>query len=87
VVSGADGWEAIEAFGPDKLQWLRQFAPFNNAVPSHEGIAKGLSGLSPKGFQEGFGSWTRAVATATQAPCLGEHQPARLGAGGDPGEV
>ena len=27
VVSGADGWEAIEDFGHEKLDWLRQFAP------------------------------------------------------------
>ena len=35
VVSGADGWEAIEDFGHEKLDWLRQFAPFKQrrAVP------------------------------------------------------
>ncbi len=65
VVSGADGWEAIEEFGREKQEWLRQFAPFKNEVPSHDGIAIVLSRLSPQGFQESFGSWTRAVATAT----------------------
>ncbi len=65
VVSGADGWEAIEEFGREKLDWLGQFAPFKNGVPSHDCIANVLSRLSPKGFQECFGSWTRAVATAT----------------------
>jgi hypothetical protein len=65
VVSGADGWEAIEEFGRDKLDWLRQFAPFKNGVPSHDCIANVLSRLSPKGFQECFRSWTRGVATAT----------------------
>jgi hypothetical protein len=64
VVSGADGWEAIEEFGREKLDWLGQFAPFKNGVPSHDCIANVLSRLSPKGFQECFGSWTRAVATA-----------------------
>jgi hypothetical protein len=34
VVSGADGWEAIAAFGRSKLLWLRQFLPFANGVPS-----------------------------------------------------
>ncbi len=65
VVSGADGWEAIKEFGREKREWLRQFAPFKNEVPSHDGIAIVLSRLSPQGFQESFGSWTRAVATAT----------------------
>ena len=39
VVSGADGWEAIEEFGREKLGWLRQFAPLKNGVPSHDCIA------------------------------------------------
>ncbi|CAD7855601.1 MAG: hypothetical protein [Olavius algarvensis Gamma 1 endosymbiont] len=25
MLSGADGWEAIEEFGKEKLTWLRQF--------------------------------------------------------------
>jgi len=65
LVSGADGWEAIEAFGREKLAWLRPFAPFRNGVPSPDGIANVLSRLSPKGFQECFGNWTRAVAKVT----------------------
>jgi hypothetical protein len=32
VVSGADGWEAIEDFGRKKLGWLRRFAVFANGV-------------------------------------------------------
>ncbi|NJO17303.1 MAG: transposase family protein [Thioploca sp.] len=27
IISGAAGWEAIEEFGPEKLDWLRQFIP------------------------------------------------------------
>jgi predicted transposase YbfD/YdcC len=65
VVSGADGWEAIEELGREKRAWRRQFAPFKNAVPSHDCIANVLARLSPNGFQECFGSWTRAAATAT----------------------
>jgi predicted transposase YbfD/YdcC len=65
VVSGADGWEAIEEFGREKLEWLRRFAPFKNGVPSHDCIANVIARLSPKGFQEGFRHWTQAVAKAT----------------------
>lgn len=64
VASGADGWEAIEEFGHEKLDWLRQFAPFANGVPSHDCIANVVSRLTPKGFGECFRSWTRAVADA-----------------------
>ena len=51
VISGADGWEAIEQFGKEKLKWLRRFAPFANGVPSHDCIANVISRLSVKGFQ------------------------------------
>lgn len=35
VACGADGWEGIEEFGRETLDWLRKFAPFANGVPSH----------------------------------------------------
>ena len=65
VVSGADGWEAIEEFGQAKLDWLRKYVGLKNGVPSHDCIAYVISRLSPKGFQECFMSWTQAVTEAT----------------------
>ena len=65
VTSGAEGWEAIEEFGKEKLEWLRRFAPFANGVPSHDCIARVISRLSVKGFRECFLSWTEAVTEAT----------------------
>ena len=40
VASGADGWEAIEDFGKEKLDWLRQYIELENGVPSHDCIAR-----------------------------------------------
>lgn len=62
VASGADGWEAIEHFGKEKEDWLRQYIPLKNGVPSHDCIASVLCRLSPKRFQACFVDWTRAVA-------------------------
>ena len=62
VVSGANGWEAIEDFGHEKLDWLRQFAPFENGMPSDDGMANVIARLSPKGFQTCLLSWTQSVA-------------------------
>ena len=70
VVSGADGWEAIEDFGREKLDWLRRFAPFRNGVPSHDCIANVVSRLSPKGFQACLRSWTREVAQVTDGEVI-----------------
>jgi DDE_Tnp_1-associated len=30
VISGAEGWEAIETFGEEKLDWRRKYFPFVN---------------------------------------------------------
>jgi len=65
VVSGAEGWEAIEAFGRSKLGWLREFLPYENGMPSHDCIAWVMARLSPKAFQECFIAWTRSVAELT----------------------
>ena len=65
VASGADGWEAIEQFGKEKLDWLRKFVPLNNGVPSHDCIAYVLCRLSPQKFRECFMSWTHAVTEQT----------------------
>lgn len=59
--SHAKGWEAIEAFGHAKLDWLRQFVPLANGVPSHDCIEYVMSRLSPVKFRECFISWTQAV--------------------------
>ena len=61
IISGAEGWEAIEEFGHEKEKWLRKFIPLKNGIPSHDCIAYVISRLSVKGFQECFMSWTQAV--------------------------
>ncbi|CZJ92151.1 Transposase [Legionella pneumophila] len=33
IISGFDGWEAIEDFGLGKLEWLRKFLPYENGIP------------------------------------------------------
>jgi len=62
ILSGAEGWEAMEEFGKEKLDWLRKFLPFANGIPSHDCIASVMSRLNPKAFQACFVSWTRAIS-------------------------
>jgi hypothetical protein len=61
VISGAEGWEAIEAFGEEKLEWLRKYFPFANGVPSHDCIRMVMISLSPKALQGCFARWMQAV--------------------------
>ena len=64
VCSNAKGWEAIEDFGHAKLEWLRQFVPLANGIPSHDCIEYVMARLSPAKFRECFISWTQAVKQA-----------------------
>ena len=68
TVSGAEGWEAIEQFGHDKEEWLKQFIALENGIPSHDCISYVMSRLSVKGFQECFMSWSQASVSQ----CEGE---------------
>lgn len=70
VASGSDGWESIEEFGKDKLEWLRQYIPLVNGVPSHDCIAYVLCRLSPQRFRECFMNWTQAVAEYSEGEII-----------------
>ena len=36
VISGADGWGAIELYGTTKYEWLKGFLELPNGIPSHD---------------------------------------------------
>lgn len=61
VVSGAEGWSDIEEFGRTKLPWLRRYVPLANGIPVDDTIARIISALSVKGFQDCFTSWMEDV--------------------------
>ena len=57
VIAGAEGWEEIEDFGKDKLEWLQKYGDFTNGIPVHDTIARVISMLNPKQFQSCFIAW------------------------------
>ena len=61
VVSGAEGWSDIEEFGRTKLEWLRRYVPLANGIPVDDTIARIISALSVRGFQDCFMSWMEDV--------------------------
>lgn len=70
MISGAEGWEDIAAFGRSKLDWLRRFIPLKNGVPSHDCIAYVISRLDPKCFSDCFARWTEDVREKTQGEVI-----------------
>ena len=70
VISGAEGWKDIVEFGNSKLEWLRQFVPLENGIPVDDTVARIISGLSTKGFQDCFQSWIQSVAQVTEGEII-----------------
>ena len=60
VIAGCEGWEEIEDFGNERLDWLKQYGDFENGVPSHHIIARVVAVVNPKQFQTCFITWMQA---------------------------
>lgn len=70
VIGGAEGWEDIEDFGNDHLDWLRQHGDFENGVPVHDTIARVMGMLSAKQLQKSFAAWMQACYDVTDGEVI-----------------
>jgi len=61
IISGADGWVAIEAYGNAKYEWLKSFLELPNGIPSHDTLSRVFALIEPQQFQECFLSWVNAI--------------------------
>lgn len=61
ILSGAEGWKDIKAFGDAKLEWLRQFRAFENDIPVDDTIARVISALAPDALLVCFTSWVNEI--------------------------
>lgn len=65
VVCGADSFEDIERFGDARENWLKQFFPLKNGIPSHDTFNRVLAALDRKIFAACFGRWMADLCAAT----------------------
>ncbi len=70
TISGCDGWKSIRDFGLIKLEWLRQFLPYDNGIPVDDTIARVMRKLNTKQFASCFTSWIKAVTKATDGDVI-----------------
>ena len=63
VLSGADGFVAIEAYGKAKQVWLETFLELPNGIPSHDTFGRVLAALEAQQLEDGFQAW---IDTITQ---------------------
>ena len=61
IISGADGWVAIEAYGNAKYEWLKSFLELPNGIPSHDTFSRVFALIEPQQFQEGFLSLVNSI--------------------------
>lgn len=65
VICGADSFEEIERFGDARVDWLKQYFPLTNGIPSHDTFNRVLAALDRKVFAACFGRWMADLNTAT----------------------
>lgn len=64
IISGADNWVAVTVWGRAKLDWLRQFLPFENGIASHDTFGRVFALLDSVVFERCFLSWMRSLCGA-----------------------
>ncbi len=57
VISGAESWTAVSAWGQLKLVWLRQHLPFTNGIASRETFGRVFALLNAQQFERCFMRW------------------------------
>lgn len=50
AVCGAEGWQDVEDFGKAKVDYLRQFFPFKQGIPSDDTFRRFFRALNPEQF-------------------------------------
>lgn len=70
VISGCEGWEEIEDFGNEKLDWLRLYLPFEGGIPSDDTISRIFQLIEPTEFQKSFAKWMKSCCEMTHGDII-----------------
>ncbi|WP_439624924.1 ISAs1 family transposase [Gemmata sp.] len=64
VISGADSWEKVEAFGEAKGDRLKRFLSLPNGIPSHDTCGRVFARLDPQAFGRCVAGWMAELCKA-----------------------
>ena len=70
VLSGADSWNDIEAYGEAKEEWLKGFLRLPHGIPSHDTFNKVIRCIDPEQFTKCFQEWLTAAILLTGADVI-----------------
>jgi predicted transposase YbfD/YdcC len=61
TIAGADDFVEIEAWGNERLDFLRTLLPYENGIPSHDALNDLVNALDPELFKACFTSWVASM--------------------------
>ena len=61
-ICGAEGWQDVEDFGNLKIEYLQQYLPYKNGIPSDDTFRRFFRALNPDKFQELFREWVKMIS-------------------------
>lgn len=61
VISGAEGWVGVAAYGRAKRTWLETFLELPHGIPSHDVFTDVFAKLNPDAFERCFMDWMQRM--------------------------
>lgn len=70
IASGCEGWQDIEFYGEEKLDWLRKYRPFEHGIPRRHTIARILRSVVAESLLEALALWINEQRTTQNKPII-----------------
>jgi len=70
VICGMDDWEAVEDWGHARQEWLRQYVPLENGIPSHDTLGRVFAALDAKQFEACFVQWMSSLCPSLEGEII-----------------
>lgn len=70
IISGADEWVAMEAYGNAKREWFATFLDLPSGIPSHDTFGRVFALLDPDQFHACFLAWVQSAIVLTDGSVI-----------------
>lgn len=62
LICGAESWRDLVTFGNEKLDFFREYLPFEEGIPCKNTFCRFFAALNPAAFKECFVSWVNSLS-------------------------